>query len=64
MKEETLFKPVTTKKTENNLNELLTEPIKKKLVVPDKATQLAKLKQLKEGKTEHLSENQIRKEEE
>ena len=63
LKEEALFKP-TTLQTQNNLSELLAEPQKKKLVVPDRATQLAKLKQLKQGKTEHLSENQIKQEDE
>lgn len=63
LKEEAMFQPAK-RTTENNLSELLVEPKKKKLVVPDRATQLAKLKQLKEGKTEHLSEKNIKQEEE
>lgn len=59
LKEESMFKPAK-RTTENNLSELLVEPQKKKLVVPDRAAQLAKLKQLKEGKTEHMSEKQIK----
>lgn len=63
LKEEVRSQPAK-RPTENNLSDLLVEPKKKKLVVPDRATQLAKFKQLKEGKTEHLSEKNIKQEEE
>jgi len=42
---------------QKDLRELLMEPQKKKLVIPDRAEQLEKLKKLKEGKPVQVSES-------
>ena len=50
--------------SKQDYRELLVGPIKKRLVIPDRKEQLEKMKKLREGKVEQVSENQLKVEQE